>query len=119
MRYMLLIYSEEATSEPSKEELDAVMAEWWAYDSAVREAGVHVAGDALQASQTATSVRVKGDERIVTDGPYAETREVLGGYYLIDVPDLDTALDWAARCPGAKQGTMEVRPVMEFDSSPA
>jgi hypothetical protein len=113
---MLLIYSEEPATPPSQEETDAVMAEWWAYDSAIREAGVHLAGDALQPSQTATTVRLKGDERVVTDGPFAETREVLGGYYLVDVPDLDTALDWAAKCPGAKYGSMEVRPVVEFDT---
>jgi hypothetical protein len=58
---------------------------------------------------------VKGDERVVTDGPFAETREVLGGYYLLDVPDLDAALDGAARCPGAKYGSVEVRPIMTFD----
>lgn len=116
MRYMLLIYSEEPTSQPSQAEIDAVMAEWWAYDSAIKESGVYIAGDALQASQTATTVRLKGDERVVTDGPFAETREVLGGYYLIDVPDLDAALDWAAKCPGAKYGSMEVRPIQEFDA---
>lgn len=118
MRYVLLIYTEEPTTPPPQEELDASMAEWWQYDTAIKESGVHLAGDALQPSQTATTVRVKGDERVVTDGPFAETREVLGGYYLIDVPDLDTALDWAARCPGAKYGSMEVRPIMEFDSAP-
>jgi hypothetical protein len=116
MRYMLLIYSEEPTTEPSPDEIDAVMAEWWAYDSAIKESGVYIAGDALQPSQTATTVRLKGDERVVTDGPFAETREVLGGYYLIDVPDLDAALDWAAKCPGAKYGSMEVRPIQEFDA---
>lgn len=118
MRYVLLIYGEEPTTEPSKEEIDTVMAAYWAYDSAVKESGVFVAGEALQPSPSATTVRLKGDERIVTDGPFAETREVLGGYYVVDVPDLDTALDWAARCPGAKYGSMEVRPVMEFDSAP-
>jgi hypothetical protein len=118
MRYMLLIYGEEPTAQPSQEELDAEMAEWWAYDTAVKESGVFITGDALQPSQTATTVRVKGEERLVTDGPFAETREVLGGFYVIDVPDLDTALDWAAKCPGAKYGSMEVRPVMEFDSGP-
>ena len=118
MRYVLLIYSEEQTAQPSQAELDAVMAEWWAYDTAIKESGgVHVSGAALQPTQTATTVRVKGDERIVTDGPFAETREVLGGYYLVDVPDLDAALDWAAKCPGAKFGSMEVRPVMEFDAA--
>ena len=69
----------------------------------------------MQPSQTATTVRLKAGERVVTDGPFAETREVLGGFYLIDVPDLDTALDWAARCPGATYGSMEVRPIMEIE----
>jgi hypothetical protein len=116
MRYLLLIYSEEQTTPPSQEVGDAVMAEWTAYTEAIRKSGVYLAGDALQPSQTATTVRLKEGERVVTDGPFAETREVLGGYYLIDVPDLDSALDWAAKCPGAKYGSMEVRPIMEFDA---
>jgi hypothetical protein len=116
MRYLLLIYSEEPTAPPSQEEIDATMAEWWEYDAAIKASGVHLAGDALQNSQTATTVRVKDGERVVTDGPFAETREVLGGYYLIDVPDLDAALEWAARCPGAKYGSMEVRPIQEFEA---
>lgn len=114
MRYLLLIYGEEPTEQAPQEQVDAIMAEWYAYDKALREAGAHLAGDALQGTHTATTVRVKGDERVVTDGPFAETREVLGGYYLIDVPDLDSALDWAARCPGAKYGSIEVRPVLEL-----
>jgi len=116
MRYLLLIYGEEQTRELSQEESDASMAEWWAYTEALRASGVHLGGEALQPSQTATTVRLKEGERVVTDGPFAETREVLGGYYLIDVPDLDSALDWAAKCPGAKYGSMEVRPIMEFDT---
>ena len=114
MKYVLLIYSEEPTSPPAQDEIDASMAEWYAYDGAVRGAGVVIAADALQPSQTATTLRLKGDERVITDGPFAETREVLGGFYVIDVPDLDTALDWAAKCPAAKYGSMEVRPVIEF-----
>jgi hypothetical protein len=70
------------------------------------------AGDPLQPSSTATTVRVKGGKTEVLNGPYAETKEQLGGYYLIDVPDLDAALSWAARCPGASVGTIEVRPIM-------
>ncbi len=116
MRYVLLIYGEEAATPPPQDEIDASMAEWWQYDTAVRDSGIHVASDALQPSQTATTVRLKDDERVVTDGPFAETREVLGGFYVIDVPDLDTALDWAAKCPAAKYGSMEVRPVMEFEA---
>ena len=115
MRYLLLIYSEEPTQTPPPEQIEASMAEWWAYDEAIRKAGARLAGDALQGSPTATTVRVKDDgERVVTDGPFAETREVLGGYYLIDVPDLDGALEWAASCPGAKYGSVEIRPVMEL-----
>ena len=106
MRYLLLIYSEEPTTPPSQEEIDASMAEWWEFDGAIKASGVHLGGER----------RVKEGERVVTDGPFAETREVLGGYYLIDVPDLDSALDWAARCPGAKYGSMEVRPVQEFEA---
>lgn len=118
MRYVLLIYSEEPTGQPSQEEMDASLKEWWAYDQEIKSSGVHLSSDALQMTPTATSVKVKDGERVVTDGPFAETREALGGFYLIDVPDLDTALDWAAKCPGAKYGTMEVRPVMSFDDYP-
>ena len=117
MRYVLLIYSEESTGAPDPAEVEQVMNEYWAYSRAVDEARVSQAGEALEPSATATTVRVKDGERVVTDGPFAETREVLGGFYLIDVPDLDAALDWAARCPGAKWGSIEVRPVMEFDTS--
>ena len=116
MRYLLLIYSEEPTGAPDPAEVEQVMNEYWAYEQAVGEARVKQAGEALQPAATATTVRLKDGERVVTDGPFAETREVLGGFYLIDVPDLDAALDWAARCPGAKYGSIEVRPVMEFDA---
>ena len=116
MRYLLLIYSEESTGAPDPAEAEKVMNEYWAYSDAVSQAGVSQGGEALQDSRTATTVRVKDGERVVTDGPFAETREVLGGYYLIDVPDLDAAIDWAAKCPGAKYGSVEVRPIMEFDN---
>ena len=110
MRYVLLIYGADAQGAPD----ESVMGEWWKYDQEVRDAGVYVAADALQPTATATSLRIKDGERIVTDGPFAETREVLGGYYVIDVPDLDTALEWAAKCPGARFGTMEVRPTVDM-----
>jgi hypothetical protein len=115
MRYLMLFYSEEPTTPTPPEEMEAIMGEWFAYDEAIRKAGVSQTGEALQPSATATTLRLKNGERVVTDGPFAETREVLGGYYVIDVPDLDTALDWAHRSPAAKYGSIEVRPVMEFD----
>jgi hypothetical protein len=116
VRYVLLIYGEEPAEAPSQETMDRIMGEWWAYEKEIADAGVKVAGEALQGIPTATTVRVANGERTVTDGPFAETREVLGGFYLFDVPDLDAALDWAARCPGARYGSIEVRPVMEFDA---
>src|SRR3954453_6037941 len=96
MRYLLLIYSEETTAAPDPTEAEQVMNEYWAYSNAINEAGASPGGEALQDSRTPTTVRVKGGERVVTDGPFAEPREVLGGYYLIDVPNLDAAIDWAA-----------------------
>ena len=90
--------------------------DWVVYDKEVREAGVFVSGESLADLVTATAVRVGEDgARSVTDGPFAETREVLGGFYVIDVPDLDVALDWAARCPGSRGGgSIVVRPVADF-----
>jgi hypothetical protein len=116
VKYLLLINTrapesaEPPVGEPSVEE-------FMAYEKAVTDAGVKLDGNALDIA-TATTVHVRVDgERVVTDGPFAETREIVGGYYLIDVPDLDAALDWAARCPGARYGTVEVRPVWEPDRS--
>jgi hypothetical protein len=119
VNYLLLIYGEESKEAPSQEVIDQVMGEYWAFEKAVADAGVKVGGAALQPSQTATTVRVQDGERVVTDGPFAETREVLGGYYLLDVPDLDAAIDWAAKCPGSNYGSVEVRPIMDFEGVPA
>jgi hypothetical protein len=111
MKYMLLINS------PADGAVETSFEEWVAYDKSIRESGVYVSGEALADLTTATAVQVGASgERTVTDGPFAETREVLGGFYVIDVPDLDVALDWAARCPGSRGGgTVVVRPVAEFD----
>ena len=117
MQYILLIYANEAEmAKVPPEAMQESMGEWFAYTKAMRDAGHYVAGDALEPTLKAASVRVKDGERIVTDGPFAETTEQLGGYYLMDVPDHATALDWAAKCPGAKHGTIEIRPVMVFDA---
>lgn len=114
MKYMLLIYAPAATTEA--EEARCNFEEWAEYDKAMKEAGILVSGHALKDLTTSTTVRVgPTGERTVTDGPFAETREVLGGYDVIDVPNLDVALDWAARCPGARGGgSVEVRPIAEF-----
>ena len=82
------------------------------YTQAMHDAGVHVAGEPLQPTQTATTVRVRDGETLTLDGPFAETKEILGGFYLLEVSDLDAALDWAARAPHVGHGSVEVRPVM-------
>lgn len=115
MKYMLLIYSEPWDAELPADQRDAEMAKWFAYTADMQKAGVHLAGDALREIATATSVRVRDGKTLTTDGPFAETKEILGGYYLIDVPSLDEALSWAEKCPGAVYGTIEVRPLMVFD----
>lgn len=115
MRYMLLIYGDEAAGLAMDEaQQEASMQEWFAYTMEMAEAGVMLAGDPLQESATATTVRLRGGEALTTDGPFAETKEVLGGYYVLDVPDLDAAVQWAAKCPAARDGAIELRPVQEL-----
>jgi len=111
MQYMLLIYEDENNTPPD----DAEMAKWFEVTEAMGQAGIMRAGDALHPTPTATTVRVENGSVVATDGPFAETREQLGGYYLIDVPDLDAAIEWAAKMPNANKGSIEVRPVMVFD----
>lgn len=112
MKYMLLIFGNEAGMKAaSKEQMGEMMAAYGAYTEAMKKAGVMAGGDPLQPSTTATTVRVAKGKTEVLNGPYAETKEQLGGYYIIDVPDLDAALSWAARCPGASYGAIEVRPI--------
>jgi len=112
MQYMLMIYSNEAALQAAKPaDMQQMMAAYGAYTEAMKKAGVLVAADRLQPTATATTVRLANGKTEVLNGPYADTREQLGGYYLIEAPDLDAAIAWAARCPGASHGTMEVRPV--------
>ncbi len=116
MKYMLLLTSDPADEPaPNDASFGAYMGEWDAYSHALAEAGAMVAGEALQGTDTASTVRVRDGKRIITDGPFIESKEVIGGYYVIDVANLDEALDWAAKIPNAHFGTVEVRPVMEFD----
>lgn len=112
MQYMLLIYgNESAMQSRSQEEMGQMMGAYRAYTEAMQQAGVFKQGAPLQPTATGTTVRTTDGKTQVLNGPYAETKEQLGGYYLIEVADLDAALSWAARCPGASYGTIEVRPV--------
>jgi hypothetical protein len=112
MKYMLLIYGDEAgLQSASKETAAQMIAAYGAYTEAMKKAGVHVDSNRLRPTTSGTTVRVANGKTEVLDGPYAETKEQLGGYYMIEVPDLDAALSWAARCPGASHGTVEVRPL--------
>jgi hypothetical protein len=112
MKYMLLIYSNEAAAQAaSKADSDKMLAAYGAYTEAVTKAGILAGSNRLRPSTAATTVRVANGKSQVLDGPYAETKEQLGGYYMIDVPDLDAALSWAARCPAASHGVVEVRPI--------
>ena len=112
MKYLLMIYVNEAGMQSAtKEQVDEQMRAYAAYTDALVTSGVMVGGERLRPSQTATTVRARNGKTEVLDGPYADTKEQLGGYYMIDVPDMDAALSWSARCPGASTGTMEIRPV--------
>jgi hypothetical protein len=115
MKYLLMIYADQkgyAALPP--EEAKRGMEAYVAYTEALKKAGVHVGGERLQPVTTATTVRVVNCKTQVLNGPYTETKEQFGGYYMIDVPDLDAALAWAARCPGAHHGIVEVRPLWQM-----
>jgi hypothetical protein len=115
MQYMLLIYDrEQVWSDMSDEEQGRIYAEYGAFTNDVREKGAYVSAGQLQPSSTATSVRVQDGEQVVTDGPFAETKEQLGGYYLIEAESVDEAIEWAAKIPSARYGTIEVRPVVQM-----
>jgi hypothetical protein len=112
MQYMLLLYSnEKAWSTFSPEQLKAGQAQYTAYGEALRKAGVYVSSDRLRNTSDTTTVTVADGKTKVMDGPFADTKEQLGGYYLIEAKNLDDAISWAARCPGASHGHVEVRPV--------
>jgi hypothetical protein len=112
MQYLLMIYGNEAKMlAASQEAANQRMAAYGAYTEAMKKAGVYLGGNRLKPTSSASNVRVTDGKTQVLDGPYVETKEQLAGYYLIDVSDLDAALSWAARCPGASHGAMEVRPI--------
>jgi hypothetical protein len=118
MRYLVLIYDEE-TAHPSPKPPDPevwaqVMGDYNAYSKLLRDRGAYVAGEALQPVTTATTVRVRDGQTMTTDGPFAETKEALGGFYMIEAKDLDEALELGGACPGAKFGSIEVRPILDL-----
>jgi len=116
MRYLCLIYdNEKAWQKMSEADMRKGMAEYNAFTESVKKNGNYVGGEALQPTTTAKSVRVRNGKISTTDGPYVETKEQLGGYYLIKAKDLNDAVQVASRIPGAKHGTVEVRPIMEFN----
>jgi hypothetical protein len=118
MRYLILIYEEDSAN-PSPEPpppgvIEAQTAAYNAYSQMLRDRGAFIGGEALQPVTAATTVRVRDGQTMTTDGPFAETKEALGGYYLIEAADLDEALEFAAACPGAQYGSIEVRPILDF-----
>jgi hypothetical protein len=116
MKYLLLIYTPESVEATMpKEEADAYMGAYYAFTKETRDRGLFVGGEALQPTTTATTVRLRDGQRVVTDGPFAETKEQLGGYYLLDCKDLDEAIEMAGKIPGAAHGSIEIRPIMEFN----
>jgi hypothetical protein len=115
MRYLLMIYTDEtADQNVSEAQQAAVMEEYNKFTSDITSSGVYLAGEALQPTTTATTVRVRDGKTSTTDGPFAETKEQIGGYYLVNAKDLNEAISWAAKIPGAKWGSIEVRPIWEF-----
>ena len=118
MKYLCLIYeSEQAWATMTKEEGDAIMGEYFAFTDTYQKSGQVVAGNALQPTRTATTVRVRNGKISTTDGPFAETREQLGGYYLVEAKDLNEAIQVASKIPAVRTGSIEVRPIVEFDGS--
>ncbi len=116
MKYALLLYADEATNpDYTTAEGAAEMQQWFEYSQELMAAGAMAGGEALQDVETATTVRVRDGKTITADGPFAETKETIGGFYLIDVENLDEAIKWAEKIPLIGRGSVEVRPVMEFE----
>jgi hypothetical protein len=118
MRYLCLIYENEKNwATKPKDESDSVMADYGAFTQGIKDSGHYIGGNALQPTPSATTLRVRNGKVSTTDGPFAETKEQLGGYYLIDAKDLNDAIQVASRIPSAKFGSIEVRPILEFNQA--
>ncbi len=119
MQYLLMIYEDESLrAQRTPEDMQAILAGYTTFTKELQEAGKMIAGDALEGVSTATTVRVRDGKTMTVDGPFAETKEQLGGYYLVEADDLDDALAIAAKIPTAQHGSIEVRPIMIWDEPP-
>jgi hypothetical protein len=117
MRYLLLLYGDESQwTDASPEDIQRDMNAYEAFGREVTEAGAFIAGEGLEATNAATTVRIRDGETSLTDGPFAETREQLGGFYLLECGDLDEAVRWASKIPSAYSGSVEIRPVMDYEA---
>lgn len=121
MRYLLLIYDEESAATEtvparSEEDVSKVMGDYAAFTKELRDRGVYEAGEALHSVASASTVRLRDGQTLITDGPFMETKEALGGFYMLNCRDLDEALEFAAKCPGARFGPIEVRPIWDAPS---
>jgi hypothetical protein len=115
MKYLMMIYASEAVeSKMAPDEMQAMMGAYYGFTQEVKEKQVYLGGEALHPTSSATTVRVRDGKLVTTDGPFAETKEQLGGYYLLDCKDLDEAIEYAAKIPGAAHGSIEIRPIMVF-----
>jgi len=120
MRYLCLIYDDEKLwANMPKEQADAMFGEYFSFTEGIKQSGHYVGGEALQPIQTATTVRVRNGKVSTTDGPFAETKEQLGGYYLIDAKDLNDAIQVASKIPSARVGSVEIRPIQVFNEGNA
>ena len=118
MRYLCLIYdNEQQWATMPKNQSDTLMGEYGAFTQGLKQSGKYVAGEALQPTQTATTLRVRNGKISTTDGPFAETKEQLGGFYMIDAKDLNDAIQVASKIPSARLGSIEIRPIMEFSGA--
>jgi hypothetical protein len=116
VKYLCLIYEDEKNwGTLSKEQADAMMGEYFAFTDGIKKSNHYIGGEALQPTETATTVRVRHGKISTTDGPFAETKEQLGGYYLINAKDLNDAIQVAAKIPSSRMGSIEIRPIMEFN----
>ena len=117
MKYMLLLFGDESSWEGlSEDQVMEVTEAYGKYSEDLEAAGAFVSGEGLQPSSTATTLRMSGGERLLTDGPFAESKEQVGGFYVLDCKDLDEALEWAEKCPASQDGTIEIRPVLNYEA---